>query len=88
MQPNQTVAKLLYTFDLLLGPMDHLCILTLSILGTYICVDQVMSMLDNNKTSALDVFNTIYQLRKDRLVNKQFYYSIILSMSVSPPIRV
>ena len=36
--------------------------------GTYICVDQMMSMLDNQKTTALDVFNTVYQLRKDRSV--------------------
>ena len=28
-----------------------------------------MSMLDNNKTTALDVFNTVYQLRKDRYVD-------------------
>jgi len=34
--------------------------------GTYICVDQLMSALDSNLSSEIDVYHTVYQLRRDR----------------------
>jgi len=35
--------------------------------GTFICVDQMMRAVDNRQTVDLDIFNTIYQLRRDRM---------------------
>lgn len=34
--------------------------------GTYICVEQVMKVIDNMTSSEIDVFHTVYQLRRDR----------------------
>ena len=34
--------------------------------GTFICVDQIIKNLDTRPTSDVDVFNTVYELRKQR----------------------
>jgi len=34
--------------------------------GTYICVDQVMKVIDKQTAADIDVFHTVYQLRRDR----------------------
>lgn len=34
--------------------------------GTFICVDQLMKAVDSKQTSEVDVFHTVYQLRRDR----------------------
>ncbi len=34
--------------------------------GTFICVDQLMKAVDSKQTSEVDVFHSVYQLRRDR----------------------
>ena len=40
--------------------------LTLVILGTFIATDQLMRMVDDPSVQEIDIFNVIYQLRKER----------------------
>ena len=40
--------------------------LTLVILGTFIATDQLMRMVDDSSVQEIDIFNVIYQLRKER----------------------
>ena len=35
-------------------------------LGTFICVDQLMKAVDSKQSCEVDVFHTVYQLRRDR----------------------
>jgi len=34
--------------------------------GTFICVDQIMRSIDSSRTTEIDIFHTVYQLRRDR----------------------
>jgi len=34
--------------------------------GTFICVDQIMRSIDSSRTTDVDIFHTVYQLRRDR----------------------
>jgi len=34
--------------------------------GTFICVDQIMRSIDSCRTTEIDIFHTVYQLRRDR----------------------
>jgi len=34
--------------------------------GTFIAVDQIMRSIDNSRTNEVDIFHTVYQLRRDR----------------------
>jgi protein tyrosine phosphatase len=34
--------------------------------GTFICVDQLMKAVDSKQTGEVDIFHTVYQLRRDR----------------------
>ena len=48
------------------GPLLVHCSAGVGRTGTFICVDQIIKNLDTRPTSDVDVFNTVYELRKQR----------------------
>ena len=50
-------------FSLMFGIYKHI---NLFILGTFIATDQLMRMVDDPSVQEIDIFNVIYQLRKER----------------------
>ena len=48
------------------GPLLVHCSAGVGRTGTFICVDQIMRQLDTVPCNELDIFHTVYQLRKQR----------------------